>query len=73
MSMIGGDVVGDNALYRDEELREVLAETQRVKQPLGRMPLRRWTLAALWVLRLYVATMIVLIGLKFLQLAGLVG
>ncbi len=55
-----------------EELREVLPEAQRERKPLGRMPLRRATLVALWALRVYVVLMLGLIGLTFLQMAGVV-
>lgn len=56
-----------------EELSEVLPEAHREKKPLGRMPLRRWTSVSLWVLRFYVLVMLGLVGLKFLQMAGVTG
>jgi|GEM_PF-4796164 len=56
-----------------EDLYDVLPEADRAKMPLGRMGLGRWTAVSLWVLRIYVLVMLGLIGLKFLQMAGVTG
>ena len=64
--------MGENVLIRDE-LREVLDEARRGNKPLGRMVMHRLTLVSLWILRSYVVVMTLLIGLKFLQMAGIVG
>lgn len=56
-----------------EELNEVLAEETRTHLPLGRMEMRRWTVIALWGLRVYVVALLAVFALKFLQMAGLIG
>lgn len=56
-----------------EELAPVIEEVRRERPPLGRMPLRGWTRLAVWILRLYVIVMLILVGMKFLQMAGTLG
>ncbi|HLH72133.1 MAG TPA: hypothetical protein VKX96_02535 [Chloroflexota bacterium] len=62
-----------NNMVSLEELQALLREEGRDRKPLGRMPMQRWSLLSLWALRLYVVAMFLLFGVKFLQMAGIIG